>query len=63
MQNKHTEIILYRLRTGYNRLNMHLHKLCLHNSGLCEFCEATETVEHYLGLLDCLKLCLENKFG
>ena len=23
----------------HNRLNMHLHKLGLHNSGLCDFCE------------------------
>ena len=31
----------------------HLHKLGLHNSGLCDFCEEPETVKHYL--LDCLK--------
>ena len=38
MQNKHMEIILYRLRTGHNRLkNMYLHKLGLHNSGLGDF--------------------------
>ena len=53
LQNKHMETILYRLRTGHNRLNMHLHKLGLHNSGLCDFCEEPETVKHYL--LDCLK--------
>ena len=47
------EIILYRLKTGHNRLNMHLHKISLHNSGLCDFCEEPETVKHYL--LDCLK--------
>ena len=53
LQNKHMETILYRLRTGHNGLNMHLHKLGLHNSGLCDFCEEPETVKHYL--LDCLK--------
>ena len=53
LQNKHMETILYRLRTGHNRLNMHLHKIGLHNSGLCDFCEEPETVKHYL--LDCLK--------
>ena len=53
MENKHTETIIYRLKTGHNRLNMHLHKLGLHNSGLCDFCEEPETVKHYL--LDCLK--------
>ena len=53
LQNKHMETIIYRLRTGHNRLNMHLHKIGLHNSGLCDFCEEPETVKHYL--LDCLK--------
>ena len=53
LQNKHMETIIYRLKTGHNRLNMHLHKLGLHNSGLCDFCEEPETVKHYL--LDCLK--------
>ena len=32
---------------------MHLHKIGLHNSGLCDFCEEPETVKH--PLLDCLK--------
>ena len=52
LQNKHIETIIYRLKTGHNRLNMHLHKIGLHNSGLCDFCEDPETVNHYL--LDCL---------
>ena len=43
MQNKHMEIILYR----HNRLNTHLHKIGLHNSGLCEFSEEPERVKHY----------------
>ena len=47
------ETNIYRLRTGHNRLNMHLHKIGLHNSGLCELCEEPESVKHYL--LDCLK--------
>ena len=46
LQNKHMETIIY-------RLNMHLHKLGLHHSGLCDFCEEPETVKHYL--LGCLK--------
>ena len=29
---------------------MHLHKLGLHNSGLCDFCEEPETVKHFIGL-------------
>ena len=32
---------------------MHLHKIGLHISGLCDFCAEPETVKHYL--LDCLK--------
>ena len=42
-----------RLRTGHNMLNMHLHKVGLHNSGLCDLCKETKTVKHYL--LNCLK--------
>ena len=47
MQSRHME------RTGHNRLNMHLHKIGLHTSGLCDFCEEPETVKHHL--FDCLK--------
>ena len=32
---------------------MHLHKIGLHDSGLCDFCGEAETVKHYL--LDGLK--------
>ena len=44
MQSRHMEC------TG---LNMHLHKIGLHTSGLCDFCEEPETVKHHL--FDCLK--------
>ena len=53
LQSKHMETIIYRLRTGHNRLNMHLYKIGLHNSGLCDFGGEAERVKHYL--LDCLK--------
>ena len=33
---------------------MHLHKIGLHNSGLCDFCEEPETV-NIIYILDCLK--------
>ena len=36
----------------HNKLKMHLHKKCLHKSGLSDFCEEPETVKH---LLYCLK--------
>ena len=44
------ETIIYRLKTGHNRLNMHLNKIGLHNSGLCDFCEEPETVKHYFNI-------------
>ena len=53
LKNRHMETTIYRLRSGHNLLNSHLHKIGLHNSGLCDFCEELETVKHYL--LDCLK--------
>ena len=34
-------------------VNMHLHRIGLHNFGLCDICEEHETVKYYL--LDCLK--------
>ena len=40
------ETNIYRLRTGHNRLNVHLHKIGLHNSGLCDFCEEPKSVKH-----------------
>ena len=38
-ENKRMETILYRLRTEHNRLNMHLYKTDLNNSGLCDLGE------------------------
>jgi ribonuclease HI len=53
LQNRHMETTIYRLRTGHCNLNSHLHKIGLHDSGLCDFCEEPETVKHYI--LDCLE--------
>ena len=53
MKNRHMEKIIYRLKTGHNLLNGHLHRIGLHISGLCDLCEEIETVKHYL--LDCIK--------
>ncbi|XP_071141886.1 uncharacterized protein [Mytilus edulis] len=46
------ETIMYRLRTGYAKLNKHLFKIGVKNSEMCENCSrAPETVKHFL--LEC----------
>jgi ribonuclease HI len=52
MTNRHMEKTIFRLKTGHCLLNSHLHRIGLHDSGFCEFCNEPETVKHYL--LDCL---------
>jgi ribonuclease HI len=52
-QNRHMEKTIFRLKTGHCRLNSHLHKIGLHDSGLCDFCEELETVKHFI--LECLE--------
>ena len=49
----HAYIYTYICRTGYIRLNMHLHKIGLYDSLVfVTFVKKHETVKHYL--LDCL---------
>ena len=43
--------LLFRLRTGRCKLNLHLFRLGLHQDGLCDVCNTPETVAHLL--LDC----------
>ena len=38
---------IHRLGTGRNRLNMHLHRIGLQNSDLCDFCEEPRTAKHF----------------
>ena len=45
--------ILFRLQTGHNSLNFHLHRIGLHADGLCKECRSPETVTHFL--LQCPK--------
>jgi len=45
--------ILFRLQTGHNSLNFHLHRIVLHLDGLCKKCRSPETVTHFL--LQCPK--------
>ena len=48
-QNLH---VVTRLLTGHNTMNGHLHKIGLHNDGLCRYCNLdSETSEHIL--MDC----------
>jgi len=45
---RHNEILFYRLRTGYIKLNSYLNKIGLINSNLCDTCNQEETVKHYI---------------
>ena len=42
------DTILFRLRSGHCRLNSHLYKIGCLDSPSCEFCDSSETVEHFL---------------
>jgi len=39
---------LFRLRTGYCKLHIHLFRFCLHQDALCDACHTPETVAHFL---------------
>ena len=40
--------VLFRIWTGHCRLNYHLFRLQLHNSGNCNYCDERETTMHYI---------------
>ena len=42
------EVLAHRLRLGKCRLDYYLHKIALHDTGTCDSCGQTETIEHYL---------------
>jgi len=46
--NRRKETMITRLRLGKCLLNMYLHKIGRHDTGLCETCRQPETVEHFL---------------
>ena len=48
------QVIIFRLRTGHNRLNHHLHRLKIVRSPNCQCGEDDQTVKHILQ--DCGKL-------
>ena len=50
---RHKEVLINRLRFHSCRLNHYLHKIGLHDTGLCDTCEQPETVEHFL--TNCVK--------
>jgi len=54
---------LFRLRTGYCRLNSHLHRLGLNPTGNCEQCQVPETVAHFLLLVQPTILNASNLSG
>lgn len=39
---------LLRLKTGFNTLNYHLHKIKKHEDGLCDICQIKEDTKHFL---------------
>ena len=51
-QRKH-EILLFRMRSGNVGLNSNLQKLGKHETGLCDYCDQPETIQHFL--LECPK--------
>ena len=53
MKVRRKEILIGRMRLQCTRLNAHLCKLGIHDTGLCDVCSCQETVEHFL--LHCTK--------
>ena len=52
---RHEQVIIFRLRTGHNRLNQHMHKrFRLVASPMCSCGEAEQTAEHVIQ--DCINL-------
>jgi ribonuclease HI len=49
--NRHKETTITRLRLGKCRLNYYLHKINKHPTGLCDFCNQPETIQHFI--LEC----------
>ena len=45
---RQTDTLFTKLRLGYCPLNKHLQKLQKHQTGLCDYCQKEETVEHYI---------------
>ena len=56
-KNRKNEVLLHRIRMGCLGLNAHLYKIGLKLSGDCQFCNETETFEHFL--VDCTKYIIE----
>ena len=45
---RYNEILFFRLRTGYIKLNSYLNKIGFNSSNLCDTCQQEETVEQFL---------------
>ena len=48
MDNRRKEVVWTRLRLGHTRLHSTLHKIGRHPTGLCDYCQEQETVEHVI---------------
>jgi len=47
-KNRQQETLITRLRLGKCHLNKYLHEINAHPTGLCQYCNTPETVEHYV---------------
>ena len=53
------EVLVHQIRLGKCRLNYYLHDINCHENGLCDSCQVSETIEHYL--LECKRYKNERK--
>ena len=55
--NRPEQVILFRLRTGHNRLNAHMYNKCkIGQSEMCPCNADIMTAEHYCSTVDCMML-------
>jgi ribonuclease HI len=47
-RNRKKEKIMTRIRLGHCFLNYYLHRINLHPSGLCQYCQTPETLQHFI---------------
>jgi ribonuclease HI len=54
-KNRRQQTLLHQLRINSSKLNMSLHKIKAHSSGLCSLCKVPEDVDHFV--ISCIKPC------
>ena len=48
MKNRKIQVKLFRLRLWYVGVNQHLNRFNMNESNLCETCNTSDTIEHYM---------------